>query len=510
MEVIKELNLNGNPQVVPNGSLVYAKNVKLSTDGTYITNDDGFQLCFDTTADSSALREKLKVSNIIGTKVNTLCPAFEYFNENNIPIRRNYSKQEIVGNINCPNEVVFFVYREYTDINRDTEETIRTGAESVIFRAVEFKDSNLFALFKVPTGWEYNGGTVIGTYTYNVYNHLIIAIAESDADIDKQLLTIDLNSSTVQDSLDKYSCAPNVPVANLSLVGKTKGKAMSHGLYYFYIRYEISDKLYTNWFPIGAPQYALSLDYETLFNHIYAINDDGSSTKETIVPALVNTDKDSYYNFNFVLTFDKLYNYIGFQIGYILQVDDTSVGRIWNEFSFASGEISKSFLFNGGYIEEVDIEDLTRDVLNIYNVKALTNYNSKLYAANFKETDYNVDLKSYADSINTYLIKKVVDIQNTQQGSTVMNTWTYSIDGSSCEITVTANTDRIPLTSFPRLVELIEEKKVVQYGATWNPSDFTLIFSEDGVVLTPASVFGGHNQDGSAWYYRTYMLYYIF
>ena len=86
-----------------------------------------------------------------------------------------------------------------------------------------------------------------------------------------------------------------------------------------------------------------------------------------------------------------------------------------------------------------------------------------------------------------------------------MNTWTYSINGSTCSITVPAVIASIPLTSFPRLIELINENKVVQYGATWNPSDFTLTFSEDGVVLTPGRVIGGQNYDGSNWYYETHM-----
>ena len=41
MEIIKELNLNGNPQTVKNGSITFAKNIRLSADGTYITNDEG-------------------------------------------------------------------------------------------------------------------------------------------------------------------------------------------------------------------------------------------------------------------------------------------------------------------------------------------------------------------------------------------------------------------------------------------------------------------------------------
>ena len=40
MNIVKELNLNKNPNVVPNGSLVFAKNIKVSPDNSYITNEE--------------------------------------------------------------------------------------------------------------------------------------------------------------------------------------------------------------------------------------------------------------------------------------------------------------------------------------------------------------------------------------------------------------------------------------------------------------------------------------
>lgn len=41
MNIVKELNLNKTPNVVPNGSLVFAKNIKVSPDNSYITNEEG-------------------------------------------------------------------------------------------------------------------------------------------------------------------------------------------------------------------------------------------------------------------------------------------------------------------------------------------------------------------------------------------------------------------------------------------------------------------------------------
>lgn len=503
MEIVKQLNLNGNPQVVPNGSLMYAKNIKLSDDGTYITNDDGFDTAF---AEAEPSRDNLKVSSVVGTFCTSIIE------------HGTGDGQNLVGYINCPNEIVLFVHKKYSYIDPDTEEEVEVD-KSEIYRAVELKydedsvvegetvtiHADKFALYKVSTSWKYDNGKIIGTYTYNVYNHLIIAIAESDSytieidseteeeihvPFDKQLMTIDLNDSSELDLIDKYSGAPNIPLCNLSLNGKVKGKAMPHGLYYFFIRYFISDKLYSNWFPIGAPQYALSLDYKTIINHRYATIADGSTTKTTHVSTLVNTDKDSYYNFNFTIEFSDTYNYKGYQIGYILQTEDTAVARIWNEFLF--DKLSDNFTFNGGFIEESDIESFTNNVLNLYNIKALTSYNNKLYIANFKETDYNIDLQSYADTINAIQVKHKVDLDTTESSSTIMTTWTYNVNGKIAEITVPSDVTSIYLKEFPDLETYLAEE--IYWYRSYDGSHFydylgqdvRLVFSTEYLDLVPS------------------------
>lgn len=505
MEIVKELNLNGNPQTVPNGSLVFAKNIKVSQDGTFITNDDGFIIPFYDITEKTIddVIDDFKIQNVKGrlvrfyyayaTRKYNLDNDTYVVTEEGVEVTKHkvYSNTKFVGYINCPNEVVLFIQTDY-DIRRDSSgipgEVESSGSESIIIRAIESKTDNIFYPIRVETAWEYNNGKIIGTFNYNVNNELIIAIAESDADKDKQLYTINLNTSSEADNIDSYSCAPKVPIANLYLNGKIKGNAMAHGIYYFFIRYEFSDKLYSNWFPIGAPQYALSLDYKTLFNHTYPIDNSGG-TNATRASVLINTDKDSFYNFAFTVKFDNTYSYIGFQIGYILQTEDTAVGRLWNGFTLNPGELSKSFTFNGGYLEELDIEDLTRDVLNISDVKALASYNSKLYVANYKETEYNIDLTEAAKKINTYLISKIVDTDNIIKGSTIMTTWTYVIDGQSFSMTVRREVDRIKIKKFPGLVNRINEVTDWIDGPqdilTILGEDSILVFSEDGLSIIP-------------------------
>lgn len=493
MEIVKELNLNGNPQVVPNGSLMYGKNIKLSDDGTYITNDDGFDTAF---AEAEPSKNNLKVPSVVGTFCTSII-------EHDIA-DGNY----LVGHINCPNEIVLFVHKKYAYEDPDTHEEVEVD-KSEIYRAIELKydeivevnnndvtiHSDKLALYKVSTAWKYDNGKIIGTYIYNVYNHLIIAIAESDSytieidsqteeeihvPFDKQLMTIDLNDSSDFDLIDKYSGAPNIPLCNLSLNGKVKGKAMPHGLYYFFIRYEISDKLYSNWFPIGAPQYALSLDYKTIINHTYGVNYNNENIT-TNASALVNTDKDSYYNFNFTIEFSDTYNYKGYQIGYILQTEDTAVARIWNNFIF--DKLTNSFTFNGGFIEESDIESFTNNVLNLYNVKALSNYNNKLYIANFKETDYNIDLQSYADAIDAIQVKHKIDLDNVNSSSIITTTWYYNINGTIVSTTVPSDVVSIYLKDFENDALATALANAINWRSGYDGSHFYEYVGEDARVI---------------------------
>lgn len=42
-DIVKGLNLNKNPKGVPNGSLIFAKNIKLDDNANNITNEEGLK-----------------------------------------------------------------------------------------------------------------------------------------------------------------------------------------------------------------------------------------------------------------------------------------------------------------------------------------------------------------------------------------------------------------------------------------------------------------------------------
>ena len=132
-DIIKGLNLNKDPKGVPNGSLIFAKNIKLDDDGVNITNEEGFI-------------EALGV-DVNGEKL----------------------KGHIVGTITCNKEIVLFTYDE-------------VSKQSYIYRAKEVDNKDELTLIPVQTAWKWSGGVIHGTYTYNVNGDLIIAVGEYSND----------------------------------------------------------------------------------------------------------------------------------------------------------------------------------------------------------------------------------------------------------------------------------------------------------------------------------------
>lgn len=418
MEIVKELNLNGNPQNVKNGSLVYGQNIRLSADGSFITNDEGFKI--------GVIKQYTILQGNPILKVNGV----------NAPATEQHIDGNIVGNINCPNEIVIF-----TDDNK-------------IYRLVECENYDELCVVRVDTGWSYNYGKIVGTFIYNVNNELIISIGESDAIYDVPLYTINLNKSTINDYIEDYSIAPNIPIANLINIKKVLGTQIPNGVYYFFIRYAITAKDYTNWFPIGGSNYALHLENAEVFNHKYPIEAEHDNTIGTTTAAtIVNTNKDSNYNFNFDIVFDGNYSFKKFQIGYILQTNNAIVARKWKEFKI-SDTLSYNITFDNKNISEVSIDEIIKQSFNIYNVKSLTNFENKLYIANFKETNYDEDLQEYADNIKALeVIKPITTKQESfvnRHKKVILHLWDNTISDwttqSSIETIVDYFDEKVPVS----------------------------------------------------------------
>ena len=201
MNIQKKLSLNKHPGDCVPYSLVAAKNIKISNDDRMIVNEEGLEDC-----------------SIIANSIH----------EDGI---NNF---KIVGVIPTSTELILFI------VNTDSN-------ESYIYRYNEQADN----CYRVNSNWKYNGGKIKGTYTYNVKNHLIIAIAESNASVDVPLKTINIDlDSDRPDS--EMSIIPQITLPTISGLNYVSGGAYK-GFYFIFIRYKIDKTNYTKWYSIGFP-----------------------------------------------------------------------------------------------------------------------------------------------------------------------------------------------------------------------------------------------------------------
>lgn len=341
MEIVRELNKDGGYESIKNGSMTHAVNAMVSRDGNSIQNEQS-------------------IETIITLSEN----------------------EEIVGVISCSDEIVIFT----------NNSKIRRYKESTK------------AITEVTTNWNYQGGKVIGTYTYNVNNELIVAITELNSDEEVPLKIINLNKPNYLEggSDIKYTLVPNIPKTNLNNSKLVSGSAIYKGIYNFFIRYkEGSD--YTGWFPIGTPVLVWDKGNQTTIEDNSFGYDDSSGNlpvnykignftfKED---TNLNTEKVNL-NIELGLRIDNSgLNYTAYQIGYIIntQKGDTKVYNT-SDIDIKTSRITIDDVYN----ETFSLDDITSSFFNLYNVKTLCNYNNRLYVANYKEENIN----SLVSSIDT-------------------------------------------------------------------------------------------------------------
>lgn len=341
MEIVKELNKDGGYESIKNGSMTHAVNAMVSRDGNSIQNEQS-------------------IETIITLSEN----------------------EEIVGVISCSDEIVIFT----------NNSKIRRYKESTK------------AITEVATNWNYQGGKVIGTYTYNVNNELIVAITELNSDEEVPLKIINLNKPNYLEggSDIKYTLVPNIPKTNLNNSKLVSGSAIYKGIYNFFIRYkEGSD--YTGWFPIGTPVLVWDKGNQTTIEDNSFGYDDSNGNlpvnykignftfKED---TNLNTEKVNL-NIELGLQIDNSgLNYTAYQIGYIIntQKGDTKVYNT-SDIDIKTSRITIDDVYN----ETFSLDDITSSFFNLYNVKTLCNYNNRLYVANYKEENIN----SLVSSIDT-------------------------------------------------------------------------------------------------------------
>ena len=397
MELVPKLNLNKHPKDNDNLSLVNALNIKLSADGSCITNEESIQ-------------ENVLIKDFIS----------------NFFINNNKTYKNIISITPCNNELVIFAncieeenhlyifrYREAND--NQTEDIYCCHG-----------DSNLFFI-------RYSGGVIKTAFTYNVNSELVVAVAESgveNKDIPLKVINlgkyrdIDFEDKNSQD--DQLSLSPAIKLAHIKNVEYKPGTAYK-GWYYPFIRYQVNDSKYnyTQWYPLGQPIYVDTLEKQSIIKYGYNKNISFTGAKEILFGSNPSdgygvgmTDyfsnesdiADETFRLEFYIN-DTKFKY--YQLGFICA--SKSYTKAFKTLTYKAGEkyygdgykfIPAEYLFSANTIENASVDEFIIDNYNYYNVENIINFKNRLYISNYKEISSNNKIEQHIiDKINISLTK---------------------------------------------------------------------------------------------------------
>ena len=342
--IVSKLNLNKTPQLVESNSMIFAKNIKLLKDGS-LGQDDS-------------------LVNILNLNTNSI---------EGIDNLQNYN---IVGIIPYNTKFYLFIYN---------------GTNSAI---VEY-DEHTNVYTKCKCNWNYNGtvdhkSIIDGNCVVNLNGDILLNVCEYFEDDYKQIpiKTINLKESSLTDDESLYTQTPKVPLYNLSFI-EYYNNNIPAGTYQFFIRYEIRDNFYTDWFPASKELFAGARRKAVTNQGPLQYIDDGI---------------DSGVSFH--LGVDKIVDttipYKSFQVGFICAHDDTIYARAWKHFPLSATDIY--FDTDTEYLTDIEITDLTSSSYGLFNVKNITAFKNKQYISNYIETDFNpTDLIDFRQTVEISL-----------------------------------------------------------------------------------------------------------
>lgn len=260
----------------------------------------------------------------------------------------------------------------------------------------------------LATNWNWSGGKIKGVCVVSLRNEIVLNICEYGLDdILIPFKSINLSNSKHSDSESLYTQLPNIPLYNLNFKGYNSN-AIPKGIYQFFIRYKIRENQYTNWFLASKQLYTGEIrTNNTIQGDIRYVDDlENSSHSFTFDVEEVNSHSCDYESF---------------QIGFIRSGDNQTVARSWKHFPMNTRTIDFDADLN--YIDPIDITDLLNNSFSLYNVENIEIYKTRLYASNYRETDFNPELNNYAKLINIDINTRELSV-----GSSTAQT-TYTVNG---------------------------------------------------------------------------------
>lgn len=407
MDISPKLQMNLHPKDADNLSLVTALNVKLSNDENYITNEESIR---ENTFISNFLKEYYKGSNGVYYDFTIIAIIPCNIELAIIAIKNNdYTKAQI------------FRYREKTTNSKES------------MKCVYGNDNTNYL--------KYHGGKIKGTFTYNVENSLILAIAEYDG-LEKKipLRTINLgnydNDAIFNDKNipnEALSIAPEVRIPSMYNLEYVAGNAYK-GWYYLFVRFKINSVDYTQWFNFGFPIYVDTLEKYAITRYCYRQKITGLN--KTDAAKIVNPEEpidgfcagasDYFSNtsnianetFKIDIKFNSKNNiYSKYQIGIICASKSYTKAFRTSDINFdwdnnnGSNNITTEFILNNASLIEAATSDFVIDNYNYFDVKNIINYKNRLYISNYKENnanDKNIIDNKILDKINLILTQNII------------------------------------------------------------------------------------------------------
>lgn len=388
MNILPQLSLNGHYQTQKSMSMIDANGIRLSKDCNTLETDN-----------------LLKNAHDIGTTI-----------ANNAPNR--VISKEIVYILSCNKELIIFANYAYK-VTQDIAHKCK------VFRYKEESDNESHTELIIED-YEYHGGKLTGTFTYNIDNDLIIAISEYGENLHIPLKVINIDkivNQTIDES--KVSICPEVKIPTINNINYVKGNAYK-GWYYFFIRYKIDNTDYTQWYNFGQPIYVDTINNNIIIKYCYPKNIIVGGNEYVNLTDLLDENKglcsgcsdyisDNSDIANESIKFDIIDNnndnnirYIKYQIGFIVANKTYNKGFISNDININDS----TFEVNISNCIEVGVTDFIIDLYNYYNVHKVINYNNRLYIGNYEEDNVNnSSLQEKADKIKVELVSEYSPVE---------------------------------------------------------------------------------------------------
>lgn len=399
MEVLNKLQMNFHPRDAENLSLVTASNVKLDNDGSCITNEE-------------SIRENAFISDFL----NSYYGNSDFITVGIIPC--NIELVIIAISSADSDNAQIFRYREKTATSEEAMKCVYGDAEDVYFK--------------------YHGGKIKGTFTYNVENSLILAVAEYDADEDVPLRVINCGNfddesvySDLNLSDSKLAIVPEINFPTLNSHDYIDGRCYK-GWWHLFFRYKISEDNYTQWNSFGYPIFVDSVNPTAIIKYCFGNNFAKKGRWAASLPlyevigryrarnGFVVGCSDSFSddtdiaNITFSINVKSGQEFDKIQFGFVCATKDSTR-------AFRSNDVDVDeyidYVVNVSNLIEYSATDLITNYTNYFNVKNIVNYKNRLYISNYDETNINVktineeDIQAnYVDNIKVSLNVSEVDL----------------------------------------------------------------------------------------------------